>query len=260
MTQHLTRKDMKRDDFANAVEKSVEYAGSHAKTLLLGLAAVAVLAILLLVGRVFLGNRAEQAGEALAHAMKVYAAPIDAAAAKPDDPKAPTFADSVARRNRAKELFEGVRKDYGSTDAAGIAGLYLAQISADEGKLDEARALWTAFVDDHPKNILAGEARVNLFHLDRQQGKSEDLAQRLKSLLEQDEPGLPKDVILFELATTQEELGKKQDALQSWRKLSEEYPDSAYRSEAQKKINALDPSRAGGLGGGIPGFGGAFPG
>ncbi|HBL25571.1 MAG TPA: hypothetical protein DD490_01920 [Acidobacteria bacterium] len=138
--------------------------------------------------------------------------------------------------------------------------MYLAQIAAEEGKLDEARALWTEFVDDHPKNLLAAQARVNLFHLDRQQGKSEDLAQRLKSLLEQDEPGLPKDVLLFELATTQEELGKKQDALQSWRRLSEEYPESAYRGEAQQKVNALDPSRSGTLGGGIPGMGGGFPG
>ncbi len=260
MTQHLTRKDMKRDDFASAVGKSVEYAESHARTLLLGLGAVALVAVLVLVGRIYLGNRAEKAGEALGHAMKVYQAPIDAAAAKPDDPKAPTFADSVARRTRAKDLFTAVRADYGSSDSAAVAGLYLAQIAAEEGKLDEARALWTEFVDDHPKNLLAAQARVNLFHLDRQQGKSEDLAQRLKSLLEQDEPGLPKDVLLFELATTQEELGKKQDALQSWRRLSEEYPESAYRGEAQQKVNALDPSRSGTLGGGIPGMGGGFPG
>ena len=146
-----------------------------------------------------------------------------------------------------------MRNDYGSTDAADVAGLYLAQIAAEEGQLDRARELWTEFVDDHPDNLLAGEARVNLIHLDRQQGKGEELAQRLKAMLEQDEPGLPKDVILYELATTQEQLGRKQEALQSWRRITEEYPESAYRSEAQQKINALDPSRAGAARRGISG-------
>src|SRR5215210_5763467 len=218
MTQHLTRKEMKRDDFASAVGRGMDYAESHARTLLIGLGVVALAAVLFLIGRVFLESRSEKANEALSRAMKVYQAPIEAASAKPEDPKSPTFADSTARRNRAKQLFEGVRNDYGSSDAPDVAGLYLEQIAA-------------------------GEARVNLIHLDRQQGKNEDLTQRLKSMLEQEEPGLPKDVILFELATTQEALGRKQDALQSWRRIAEEYPESAYRSEAQSKITALDPSR-----------------
>lgn len=252
MTQHLTRKEMKQDDFATAVGRGMEYAESHARTILIGLGVLALLAVLFLVSRVFLGNRGEQASESLSRALKVYQAPIEATGAKPDDPKNPTFADPAARRTRAKQLFEGVRNDYGMSDAADVAGLYLAQISAEEGQLDRARELWTEFVDDNPDNLLAGQARVNLIHLDRQQGKGEELATRLKALLEQDEPGLPKDIILYELATTQEETGRKQDALQSWRRLSEEYPESAYRSEAQEKINALDPSRAGAGAAGIP--------
>jgi TolA-binding protein len=260
MTQHLTRKEMKRDDFASAVGRGMEYAESHVRTLVIGLVVLALLAVVLLAGRVYLGQRATKANEALTQAMKVFQAPIEATGAKPDDPKSPTFADAAARRARAKQLFEGVKSDYGMSDAADVAGLYLAQIAAEEGQLDKARELWTSFVDDNPKNILAGEARVNLIALDRQQGKSEDLAQRLKSMLEEEEPGLPKDVILFELATTQEALGRKQDAVQSWRRITEEYPESAYRTEAQQKVNALDPSRGGALGGGIPGLGGGFPG
>ena len=253
MTQHLTRKEMKRDDFATAVGRGMEYAESHARTLLLGLGVVALLAVLFLVGRIFLGHRADQANEDLSHALKVYQAPIDAAAAKPDDPKSPSFPDAQARRTRAKQLFEKVRDDYGSSDAADVAGVYLAQIAAEEGQLDRARELWTRFVDDNPKNILAGEARVNLIHLDRQQGKGQDLVQRLKTMLEEEAPGLPKDVILYELAATQEELGRKQEALASWRRITEEYPESAYRSEAQQKVAALDPSAAAA---GFPGLGG----
>lgn len=258
MTQHLTRKDMKRDDFATAVGRGVEYAESHARTLILGLGVVALVAVLFLVGRVFLGSRAEKANEALARAMKIYQAPLDATGAKPDDPTNPTFAEAGARRARAKQLFEEVRSDYGMSEAADVAGLYLAQIAAEEGELDKARELWTEFVDDNKDSLLAGQARVNLIQLDRQQGKNEELLQRLKAMLEQEEPGLPKDLVLFELATTQEQLGRKQEALQSYRRLTEEYPESAYQSEVRQKISALDPAAAAGAAGGLPpGF--SFP-
>jgi tetratricopeptide (TPR) repeat protein len=257
MTQHLTRKEMKRDDFATAVGRGMEYAESHARTIFVGLGVVALAAVLFLGGRFFFAHRADQANEALSRAVKIYQAPLDPTSAKPDDPKEPSFPDPEVRRNRAKQLFEAVRNDYGRSDAADVAGLYLAQIAAEEGKLDQARELWTRFADDNPKNLLAGEARVNLIHLDRQQGKGEDLTQRLKAMLEEEEPSLPKDVVLYELATTQEELGRKQDALQSWRRITEEYPESAYRSEAQQKVSALDPARAGAAGMGMPpGLGG----
>lgn len=261
MTQHLTRKEIKQDDFATAVGRGLLYAESHARTLLLALGAVALLAILFVVGRAFMAERGEDANEMLSRAMKVSQAPLDAEAPKPDDPTSPTFADSGARRTRAKQLFEEVRSEYGSTDAADLAGLYLAQIAAEEGQLDRARELWSEFVDDHGDNLLAGQARVNLIHLDRQQGKGEDVATRLRAMLEQEEPELPKDVILFELATTQEELGRKEEALQSWRRLSEEYPESGYRADAQRKVAALDPARAAaGAGAGMPGIGGPPPG
>jgi TolA-binding protein len=260
MTQQLTRKEIKQDDFATAVGRGVMYAESHARTLLLALGAVALLAVLFVVGRAFLAERAEDANEMLSRAMKVAQAPLDAEAPKPDDPANPVFADSDARRIKAKQLFEEVRSEYGSTDSADIAGLYLAQIAAEEGQLDRARELWSEFVDDHGDNLLAGQARVNLLHLDRQQGKGEEVVTRLRSMLEQEEPELPKDVVLFELATTQEQLGRKQEALQSWRRLSEEYPESGYRSDAQRKVAALDPARAAGAGAGMPGIGGPPPG
>lgn len=258
MTQHLTRREIKQDEFATAVGRGLEYAESHARTLLLALGAVVLLAILIVVGRAFMAERGEDANEALSRAMKVSQAPLDPETPKPDDPANPTFADPQARRARAKQLFEEVRSEYGSTDAADLAGLYLAQIAAEEGQLDRARELWTGFVDDHGDNLLAGQARVNLIHLDRQQGKGEELATRLRSMLDQKEPELPKDVILFELATTQEELGRKDDALKSWRLLAEEYPESGYRSEAQRKVTALDPARAA-AGAAMPGIGGGLP-
>jgi tetratricopeptide (TPR) repeat protein len=127
-----------------------------------------------------------------------------------------------------------------------VAGVYLAQIALSEGKPEEARKLWTDFVDDHSDNILAGEVRINLIHLDRKEGpkqKVEELATRLKAMLEESEPPLPEDVILSELGATYEQLGRKEDAMQSYKRIMDEFPQSGYRTTAQERLGALDPSR-----------------
>jgi tetratricopeptide (TPR) repeat protein len=246
MSQRLTRKEIKRDDFADVVGRGVEYAESHVRTLIYAVAGVILLAAAGVGVWMFMGSRAGDANDALSAATKVYAAPINATGAKPDDPTSPSFADESARRARAKALFQKVRDQYGSSDAADVAGVYLAQIALTEGKPEEARKLWTAFVDAHSDNILAGEVRVNLIHLDRKQGpkeKVEELATRLKAMLDESEPPLPEDVILSELGTTYEQLGRKDDAVQSYKRIMDEFPQSGYRTTAQERLGALDPSR-----------------
>jgi predicted negative regulator of RcsB-dependent stress response len=260
MNQRLTRKEIKRDDFAAAVGRSVEYAETHVRTLVYAIGG-ALLLIALAVGIYFyLGNLRQEANEALAKATAVYQAPIQATGAKPDDPTAPSFPTEAARQARAKELLQKVRDDYGSADAADVAGLYLAQIAANEGRLDDARKLWADFIDDHGDSMLAGEARLNLIDLDRKQGKGEQVVQDLRSMLEKSDAPLPQDVILNELGKTLEQLKRPQEALQSYQRIVDEFPQSPYRQEAQEKISALDPTRAPAAGGvpglpaGIPGF------
>jgi hypothetical protein len=71
-------------------------------------------------------------------------------------------------------------------------------------------------------------------------------------MLDQAEPPLPQDVILGELAATQAQLGRKQEAIQSYQRIVDEFPQSPYARDARQKIAELDPSRAG-AGGGLPG-------
>jgi tetratricopeptide (TPR) repeat protein len=266
MNQRLTRKDIKRDDFASAVGRSMDYAESHLRTILLAVAGVVVLGLLVWAFSSFQGRRAVQANEELAQAMKVYRAPIDAAAPKPDDPKSPSFRDEATRQARAKTLFEKVRADYGSSDAADVAGVYLADIAVREEQLDKARELWQGYLDDHKDTLLAGEVRTNLFDLDRKQGKGEQVAQTLRGMLDQADAPLPQDVVLHELGTTLEQLKRPQEAVQYYRKIVDEYPQSPYRSAAMERLTELDPSRAGAGMGGFPGMaglnggGGGFPG
>jgi tetratricopeptide (TPR) repeat protein len=262
MSQRLTRKEMKRDEFASVVGRSVEYAESHTRGILAVVGAAVVAVALGVAIYAYLGHRGARAEEALSYAMKVYAAPIEAPGsatpAKPLDPSQPSFSSEAARQARAKELFTAVRQDFGFSDAAAVAGIYLAEIEARQGRLDAARQLWGDFVKHHGKHMLAAEARLDLIDLDRQQGKAQQVAQELRAMLEQSEPPLPQDVALFELGKTLESLNKGPEAIQTYQRILDEFPQSSYRQDAQQRVSALDPTRAGLAGGGFPG--GGFPG
>lgn len=248
----LNRRDMKRDELATAMGRGVEYAESHARTIIMAIGAVLVAALLASLWFMYRSNQAEKANVALAQAMKVYQAPIDPAAPKPDDPANPTFADEAARRTKAKGLFEKLHDDFGSSPAGDIAAVYLGQIALAEGQADRARELWNGFVEDHGDHLLANETRINLLRLDRSNGKAEEVEKTLTAMLDQADAPLPQDIILSELAATQEQLGKKGDAIQNYQRIVDEFPQSPYARDARQKIAELDPSRAG-AGAGFPG-------
>jgi predicted negative regulator of RcsB-dependent stress response len=255
MNQRLTRQDMKRNELSTALGKGYDYAESHGRTILIAAGAVVAAALLAGLFYMYRGGQAEKANTALAHAIEVYQAPIDPAAPKPDDPVSPTFADAAARQTKAKALFEELHDKYGSTVAGDVAAVYLAQIAVAENQPDRARELWNGFLDKHGDHLLAGETRVNLLRLDRSQGKAQEVADTLTAMLDESEPPLPMDVVLNELAVTQEQLNKTQEAVQSYQRIVDEFPQSPYAREARERIAALDPTRGtAGMDMGVPGL------
>ncbi len=242
---HLTRKEMKKNELATAVNRTVDYAEHHTRGLLVGLGALALAALAGLGVWAWLQQRGRGANEALAEAMEIYEAPIDPVAPKPNDPAAPSFASEAERRARAKGRFEEVRDDHPWSDAGDIAGLFLADIAVAEGNARRARELWQDFLDEHEGHVLAGETRLNLFSLDRSQGKAQAVAAQLERLLEDAEPPLPQDVLLYELAITKEQLGRTDEATQAYQRIVDEYPRSSYRQLAQQKVTAASPAAAG---------------
>lgn len=255
MSQRLNRKDMKRDEFASVVERSVEYAETHTRNLLLLLGAVAVVAAVAGGVYAFVSHRANAAGAELNRAIQVYAAPIQATGAKPNDPDSPSFPDEASRQKRAAQLLATVRNDYGHTHAAAIAGVYLGRIAAIEGKPAEARKLWNDYLDGN-KDSLAAMVRLDLIDLDRREGKGEELVGRLRPMLDDSDPQLPKDAVLYQLGVTYEQLQRRPEAVGVYKQIVDEFPQSAYRQEAQQKLASLDPASASPLGGGFGGMGG----
>lgn len=115
------------------------------------------------------------------------------------------------RTEETRRRFERLIEDYGGSRAAWAAHGHLAALEAANHRVAEARALWERLAEDGP-TVLAADAEMSLIHLDREEGRLDDLADRLEDLIEGGDSSLPEDVLLFELAETLEQLGRYDEA------------------------------------------------
>lgn len=243
MNERIARKDIRRDEFMETLEKGVEYTQSHVRTMVMAGTAVAAVALAAWGVYAWRANVRYGANDALGAAMRVWSASIDAASPKPLDADAPTFASEDARRKRAQELFEALVKEHAGTTAADVGKLYLASIAIQQGQAEHARELWQAYVKDHPRDMLAASVQLDLVRLDRSQGKADAVVTELKRLIADPEHAAPLDTLLYELAKTLEQQGKADEARQAWQRITDEFPRSPYFAEAQKGSAAANLPR-----------------
>ena len=81
----------------------------------------------------------------------------------------------------------------------------------------------------------AAAAQVNLWKLDRVEGKSQAVADEISKLLTATEKPMPDDVLLFELAVSQAAAGKADEAKATYRRIVDEHPSSPYFATAQRE-------------------------
>lgn len=177
-----------------------------------------------------MGSKEAESNAELGKAIKIYGAPIEPQSAKPEDPGAPSFPSEAARKAKAKEAFDKV----GGGDAQEIAGLYEANIALSEGDKAKARKIWEAFAAEHKDDALAMTVRLNLIQLDREEGKGQEVLERLQKELDGNDRSLPADVLLYELARTREALGQTAEAKVLYQRILDEYPTSAYTGDARR--------------------------
>lgn len=230
MSDRLTRKEIKQQDtFQTTMATALDLVQRYRKHLIAGAVAVVVVVLAVVAFALWSASRERQAQEVLAEAVAAYGGPAAEAAGETGDPA------------RARELFEQLHDDYGSTDAGAVAAVYLGREAASEGDLERARELWEDYLDAHPEGLLAANVRVNLIALDRAAGRGEEVVARLEEMLEDEDRPLPEDVVLYQLATTLDELDRPEEAEAHYQRLADEYPGSPYGQLARQKVGGAVP-------------------
>jgi len=235
----LKRKDIKRDELLESVGRTFSFVHEHNRGLLGAVIAVVVAVVLVAAFFVYRGHRSEQANRLLAAALRIYSAPIDALNPRPDDDKAPAFADEASRSAAAKAAFEQLRSDFKATPIGAIAAAYAGDLAAASGDLDAAQTRWRDAMAESEGTLLAGRLQMSLINLSKGRGEYEAVIEELRGFLSSNKSGLPEDVVLFELAGALAQAGRPDEARATYDRLIEERGTSVYAAEARLKLDQL---------------------
>ena len=233
------RHDLKRDKFVDEIGALSSKARDNQRLLLLlgaGLLAVAVIVYGFFFYR---SNREDKAQEALAVAIETFDAPVGAV---PPEQQAtqtgPRFKTEAEKTAVAEKQFKELQDKYSGTDAADVAGLYLARMAAARGDVKTAKPLLETFVKEQKDHMLAGAARFSLYQMRIEGGEAATVAVELNAELAKTDPVLPGDSLLVLLAQAYETQGDAAKSLEAYRRITTEFPESPYAVEAQRRVGA----------------------
>lgn len=229
------RHDLKHDRFVDEIGALSVRARANQRLLLAIAGAVVAIAVIAFGIYFYRANREEQAQQALATAIETAEASVGET--QPQGATGPHFKTEAERTAAAERLFRDLQTKYSGTDAADVAGLYLARAAVAKGDVKTARALLEEFVDDHGDNILVGTARFSLYQLRIENGEAAQVAKELDNELTKSEPVLPGDSLLVLLAQAYEVQGNTAKSKESYRRITTEFPESPYVVEAARRAS-----------------------
>jgi tetratricopeptide (TPR) repeat protein len=228
MTSKIRRQDLKRNDLAETMGKTVDYVSGHRKGVTEAIGVLAGIAVL--VGGFFLYRAWSEraAGRALSEALGVLETPL--ASEQPGGAK--TFASAAERRAQADPLLRKAAA-HGSTASGRAAQVILAANGADKAT-QEVDVFEKAARQARSESAAAAE--IDAAKALAAQGKTTEAIDRLKRAIESPTSAAPKDALLFTLAGIYEQSGAAADARATYQRLITDYPTSPYRADARQKV------------------------
>jgi tetratricopeptide (TPR) repeat protein len=230
MSDRLSRKEIKHDKFVEEMETAYEVARKNVRWILTAIVGIVVLIGVIVGVTLWLASQERKAQLRLAEAIEILETPLG------QPSPAGTFRTEQEKLEKAEPIFREIADTYSGRDAADIASLYLARLEAGRGEVEPAIAKVRKFVASHPDHVLAQSARISLYDLRLSAGESQEVIADLEKETSGDSR-LPTDISLAILARAYEAADQPEQSRRAWQRLLNEYPDSAYTLEAQRKLN-----------------------
>ena len=177
MSDHLSRKELKTDQAAVAVEHTVHYFAQHRQQVT-RIAIGVVVVLLLIAGVTYFRNSQHAARElALGEALAVQSAQVG-----PSQPNgALAYPSEQAKTEAVNKAFNRVINDYSGSEEAYISEYYLAGLDVDAAKMDSAKKRYQDVADKAEKNYasLAKLALAQIYFAESKVADGEKIARDL---------------------------------------------------------------------------------
>jgi TolA-binding protein len=206
--------------------------------------AVALVALLVAVGgyAAWRNSREARANESLAAALAIYQMPVvpippPAPGSPPPVPQPGTFPTEQEKLVAALPKFVDAANAHPGTAAGITARFYAASILAAQGKPAEAEQRYKEVVDKAGNNsIYARTAKLGLAEAQVAQAKYDSAIAIYSELSRDANSSLPLDSVLMHLGRAYARAGKKEEAVRSFTRVVDEFPQSAYAADARREM------------------------
>ncbi len=229
MSPKIRRQDLKRNELAETVGKTVDYVTGHRRGVTEIVAVVAGLAAIVAGFFMYRAWLERSAGRTLSEALAIMDTPL---AAEQPGGATKTFASAAERRSQAEKLLRQAAS-HGST-ASGRAAQVILAASGTEKAAESVDVFEKAARQSRSETAAAAE--IDAARQLAADGKANDAIERLKRAIESPTSAAPKDALLFALAGIYEQTGAAADARATYQRLITDYPNSPYRADARQKV------------------------
>jgi tetratricopeptide (TPR) repeat protein len=240
------RDQIKQDEFASSLEQIMAWATAHRDEVRIGAGVLVVL--LAAVGALgyFQSQRAREADRAFRDALTTFEAPVTGELTPGEQrPGGQVFATAEDRYKTAAAAFEGVARRYGSS-MVGIRAKYYGALARIELKqYGEAEKALKEIQARGGGGLEAELARAALADLYRRSGQVDKAVEAYRGLATNPDANLPRDFALMSAAQTLDDAKRWSEARGVYRELLEQFPASAYASDARARADYLETAPRG---------------
>lgn len=238
MSQHISRKELKKDEIRDTLAHGAEVALSHQRAIwIIGGTLIGV--VLAVVGwRVYTERQTVKAAAALEDAMKTFEARIRAAGER-EEPGELTYVDEKNKFLDAAKKFSEAAENYPWTRPGQIARYYAGLSHERLGKHDEAQK-WLRELERGGEEELTALARFQLAQIAEKTGKGDEAVKLYRQLIAQPATMLPKPVALLALADYYSK-SNPAEATKLYNQIKTDFPNTAIAEQAEERLETLRP-------------------
>lgn len=233
MAQHISRKELKKDEVRETLAHGAEAVLSHQRFVL----ALAIGAILAAGGfygwRAYAGRQTMKASMAFDSAMKVFQTPTGT----PPAPGETSYPTDSAKYAAAEGLFSNLAMKYPRTRAGHLGRYYAALCDEKLGKPEDAKKWLRGLVGSRDAYV-AGLAKFELAGLDDRSGQDAETVKLYEELIAKPPVLVPKAVVMLALADHYRQKDPAK-AAQLYGQIKSQYPDTPIAEQANRSLSLL---------------------
>jgi TolA-binding protein len=236
LAQHITRKELKKDEVRETIAHAGEAVLSHQQFVTYLLLAAIIIGGAILGWKSYAQRQAVKAQTAFDVAMKAF----DARVGPPNAASFPGESAYLSDKNKfddAEKKFAEVNKKYPRTNPGQLAAYYAALSSERLDKNDDARKWFDGLTASRNEDF-AAMARFQLAQLDDHTGRGDDAVKLYRQLIAKPAVLVPKSVAMLALAEHYSTTNPA-EAAKLYTQVKSDYPDTPMAQQAEEKLSLL---------------------